>query len=73
MLGLIATDTSAHFQFACGSGVTGPLRLQEGGAYRASGVSSSVAAGARPVSFDVTAAPASDAVLYLLIVAATQA
>ena len=70
MLGMVATDTAVHFQFACGYAVTGPLRLESGGAYRAIGLGTDgFPPGAAPSwSLDVTAGPIGDSLLGLLVV-----
>ena len=70
MLGVAATDTAAHYQFICASGVTGPLRLQDDGTYRASGAVTPVFGWPSP-SMDVTAALNGDT-LYVLIVTRTR-
>lgn len=38
LIGLVATDTAAHFQFPCARGVTGPLRVDSAGTAHATGV-----------------------------------
>jgi hypothetical protein len=44
-IGLIATDTAAHFEFLCGGAVTEPLRFDADGTAHASGATWSVGAG----------------------------
>ncbi len=44
-MGLIATDTAAHFEFPCGGAVTEPLRFDAAGTAHARGLASSVGAG----------------------------
>lgn len=46
-LHVVATDTAARFEFACGLGVTGPLRLASSGSVQASGTYVSRSAGFR--------------------------
>ena len=70
-LGLVATDTAAHLQLACSNGVTEPLRLGDGGTYRASGVWWQYLGGpgVTPWALDLTAGPVGDSGLDVLMVA----
>ena len=54
-IGIVATATQARFEFRCADGHTGPLRLDSGGAARASGTYLPVWAGGRPRDLEVEA------------------
>ena len=53
MLSVVATDTAAHFQFACWVARTGPLRLDDYGVAEARGWAGASGAGISQADFRV--------------------